>query len=182
MQRLVVSKSGHFTKVFGLPPIIGWLLAIAVFAAIFFLTRAWLRMYAVDQTLLQADRWNKDGVLMQGTKYTCVPASLVMLLKEQGISTDTYEMTERSGTNTEGTECGNIPKIGEHYGFKVTQKKLNYDNFMSTNLPAIVTFTWHDMFHAAYARVDKEKGYIVVKDPSVGLSTLDKKNWRKYFG
>jgi hypothetical protein len=182
MQKLIISKNGQVRKVFGLPPVLGCLLVIIVFAGVFALTRGYLRILAVDQVLLQGENWNKDGVLMQGNKYTCVPASVVMLLKDEKVTTDTLEITELGGTNTEGTECGDIPKIGEHFGFNVRQERLGFDKFMETGLPAIISFKWQGTLHAVYAKPDRQNGWIVVKDPSVGLSTIDKKNMKEYFG
>jgi len=182
MQRLVVDKKGRFKKVFGLPAWVALLLALIVFGLFFGLTRGWLRFSAVNQVLLQNEQWNSDGVLMQGTRFTCVPASLVMLLRDQGIYTTTLDVMEIAGTNTEGTDCSQIPKVADAFGFRVRQERLGFDALMSTDLPAIATFTYEGEFHAVYARPDRRHGWLVVKDPSVGLSTIDKNNMSEYFG
>ena len=182
MQRLVLDKKGRLKRVAVTPAIVVLILMAVIFAGVFFLTRKSLRFYAINKVLFQQDQWNKDGVLMQETRFTCVPASLVMLLKDKGITTDTFDITQLAGTNTEGTDCSVIPSIGEHFGFHVREETIGYDAIMAENLPSILTFTWQNMFHAVYAKPDKEHGWLEVKDPSVGLSTIDKKNWKEYFG
>jgi hypothetical protein len=182
MQRLVFDKHGRVRKVFGLPPFFGFLLVVAVFAGIFAVTRYWLRFYAVNVVLLQDENWNDDGVLMQSNKFTCVPASVVMLLKEAGARTDTLAITEMCGTNTEGTNPDDIIAIGEHFGFDVRKENLDVGGLMDENLPAVVTFTWQDTLHAVYVKPDRRKGRLVVKDPSMGLLYVNGENAREYFG
>jgi hypothetical protein len=38
------------------------------------------------------------------------------------------------------------------------------------------------MTHAVYAKPDKAHGWLEVKDPSVGKSTIDKAHMKEYFG
>jgi ABC-type bacteriocin/lantibiotic exporter with double-glycine peptidase domain len=153
-----------------------------VFAGIFLLTRYWLRFYAVNTVLLQNENWNDDGVLMQSNRFTCVPASLVMLLKDSGASTTMLQITEMSGTNTEGTNPDDIIGIGSRFGFDVKKQMLDVDGLLNANLPAIVTFTWENSLHAVYVKPDQDEGWLVVKDPSMGLLHVNNQNALEYFG
>ena len=182
MQRLVFDKHGRARKILGLPPFLAFLLAVLVFAGILLLTRYWLRFYAVNTVLLQNENWNDDGVLMQSNRFTCVPASLVMLLKDSGIRTTMLEITEMSGTNTEGTDPDDIIGIGRHFGFDVRKQMLDVDGLMRADLPAIVTFTWENSLHAVYVKPDHRNGWLIVKDPSMGLLHVNNENALEYFG
>jgi predicted double-glycine peptidase len=182
MQKITFDKYGRIKKIFGLPAWANLLIFSVAFAGVYYATRTWLRVYAVNQVLIQDDKWSKDGVLMQTTRFTCVPASIVMLLKDQGIDSDTYEIVTLTKTNTEGTDPAEILAVGKHFGFSVITERMDFNRFMKRNLPAVVTFTWQNEFHAVYVRPDKEHNVLDVKDPSMGRLYFKEDQVKDYFG
>jgi hypothetical protein len=182
MENLSLDKRGRFKRSLKLHPLLVALIVLAVFVSVYFLSRESLRVWAFNRVMYQTDQWDKDGVLMQGTTFTCVPASVVMLLRDQGIFSSTLDVMGMCDTNTEGTDPASIPAIGENFGFTVTKRTLGFDDLMALNLPVVAMLTYRDMYHAVYVKPDQEKGWLDVKDPSMGRLYIAKNQAEEYFG
>ncbi len=159
-----------------------WCIALALFGLAWLSVDVWARAAAMNDLAQYTDRWNPDGTLQQETNYTCVPASIVMLLKDQGVQTTTYEVATIAGTDIRGTSGSGIIKAGEKYGFEVLNKRMDFDEFFAGNLPAIVIFRYSGIRHAAYIKAMPEFGLIEVKDPIQGLLHFYKDGAADYFG
>ncbi len=159
-----------------------WMIGVALFAAAWFGVAVWARASALNALSKHIDNWDDSGILEQETSYTCVPASIVMLLKDHGIDTTTYEIAVISGTDTRGTGGNGIIKTGEHFRFNVTHEHLAFDEFFERGLPAIVIFRYKGIRHAAYVSPMPDVGYIEVKDSIQGLLHFKKEGADDYFG
>jgi len=163
----------------------GWIPLVLV--ALFFVlvwvgTRLAVRGYVVWAIDRQGANWDSDGVLIQNTRFSCVPCSIVMLLKDQGVDAGAGEVAWISGTDTKGTSPEGIKTVGNYYGFIVEAKKMGFAELMEKNLPAVVEFTWEGTLHAVFVRPDRKNQYLVVKNPSRGLTFVYENGARQYFG
>jgi len=159
-----------------------WSIAAALFALAWLGVSVWARAAALRDLAQHTDHWNPDGILQQETNYTCVPASIVMLLKDHGVDTTTLEVATISGTDVRGTSGGGIVETGRHFGFNVSHEFLDFDEFLSRGRPAVVVFRYNGIRHAAYVWPILSLGLIEVKDPVQGLLHFQKDGASEYFG
>ncbi|HDS30527.1 MAG TPA: hypothetical protein ENN67_05720 [Firmicutes bacterium] len=165
-----------------LPQWLVWSIAICLFIASWIGVDIWARKTAMDDLAKHTDRWDEFGILQQETSYTCVPASIVMLLKSQGIDTTTYEVAKIAGTDIRGTGSSGIIRAGRHFGFSVNTRRMNFHEFYGAGLPAIIEFRHEGINHAAFVRPVSDVRMIEVTDPIQGLLYFKKKNADEYFG
>jgi predicted double-glycine peptidase len=145
-------------------------------------TRLGVRAWVVYRIWEQLDNWNQDGVLIQTTKFSCVPCSIVMLLKDEGIEASAARVAWIAGTDLKGTAPEGIKRAGKYYGFDVRETEMGFEELMEANLPAIVEF-WHEgILHAVYVRPDPRNGRLVIKNPSVGLVYTQRSDVQRHFG
>ena len=126
--------------------------------------------------------WDADGILMQNTKWSCVPCSIVMILDDEGIESTTAEIAWISGTDLTGTASEGIIMAGNYYGFDVIETKMGFDELMDADTPAIVFFPWENYLHAVYVRPDRENNWLEVKNPAMGLYYTNKELVMNHFG
>ncbi len=163
----------------------GWipLLLVALFFVLVWVgTRLAVRGYVVWTIDRQGANWDSDGVLVQNTRFSCVPCSIVMLLKDRGVDAGAGEVAWISGTDTKGTSPEGIKTVGNYYGFIVDEKKMGFAELMEKNLPAVVEYTWEGTLHAVYVRPDRKNQYLVVKNPARGLTYVYENGAGQYFG
>jgi len=158
-----------------------FLIVIALLLVAFWGTDYYTYKLALDDLRYTPDLISKDGVIMQMTDYACAPASLAMLMREQGIVVTTYDMAKSAYTGIFGTWSRAIPIVGREYGFKVTEKWMDYNEIIDTNLPMIIIERDGSSVHAVYAVPDLASRILHVKDPSVGYSIFDERNFYMYF-
>jgi len=158
-----------------------WLFAAVLFCIAWYLVSVCARAAALAELKKHTDHWDDSGILNQETSYTCVPASMTMLMKDQGIDTTTYDMAVATGTDIRGTDGGGIVRGGREYGFEVEHIKLGFDEFMERDLPGIVIFSYKKIRHAAYILPMRDVGYIQVKDSIQGLLHFEKDGANDYF-
>jgi hypothetical protein len=136
---------------------------------------------AIHDLSLTPDVTNSDGVIMQTTDYACAPASLAMLMNDKGFHVTTLDMAKAAHTGIFGTWARGIPAVGRKYGFKVTEKMMNFEEIIDTNLPMIIWERDKGSVHAVYAVPNLSTRVLYVKDPSVGYSILDQSAFYNYF-
>lgn len=159
-----------------------WTIALVLFCLAWLAVMQYARWLAIRDLALTGDSWSDDGVLIQTTNYTCVPAALVMLLKDFGINVSTKDIAKEAGTDIFGTSAAGIFRVGKKYGFKVIRQKMDFSRFADTRLPGIILFRSKGIKHAAYLKYNKEFGVLEVKDPVDGLLKLNEQDAIKHFG
>ena len=158
-----------------------WVIAAALFGIAWLGVAIWARQAALKDLAGRQDSWTADGILEQTTNYTCVPSAIVMLLKDQGISTTTYEVAVLAGTDIRGTDGHGIIKAGEHFGFLVERKLMTSEEFLRASRPGIVAFRRTGTRHAAYVK-PADPGLIEMKDSVDGLMLFDAQTANEWFG
>jgi ABC-type bacteriocin/lantibiotic exporter with double-glycine peptidase domain len=159
-----------------------WLIGIVLFWIAWTGVAIWARQAALEQLKGMKDNWVADGTLQQGTNFTCVPTSIVMLLKDENINTTTYDVAVVSDTDIRGTDGSGIVKAAEYFGFHTKKSKLTFEQFMDSNLPGILIFRRHGTRHAAYILPNVDPNMIQVKDPVDGLLFFSKAEAEDWFG
>lgn len=165
-----------------IPSWVPLLLVGLFFAVILGGTRLGVRVYVICRIWEQLENWDKDEILIQSTKFSCVPCSIVMLLKDEGIEASAARVAWIAGTDLKGTTPGGIKRVGRYYGFEVRETEMGFDELMEANLPAIVEFRHEGILHAVYVRPDPENGRLIVKNPSVGLVYTQRSDVGRHFG
>ncbi|HEX9745455.1 MAG TPA: cysteine peptidase family C39 domain-containing protein [bacterium] len=160
------------------PIIILAIFGLLIYGGARFGIRAWAVYHIWDKPM----NWDDDGVLIQATKYACVPTCIVMFLKDQGIETTVAEIAWISSTDNTGTSSEGIQTAANYYGFSVSKKHMNYEELMDENLPALVFFTWEDFLHAVYVIPNPEDGTLVIKNPAMGYHVINEELVMNYFG
>jgi predicted double-glycine peptidase len=158
-----------------------WLIALVLLFAGFWTTDLYFHYMAMKDLKLTPEVIDKDGVIIQQTNYACAPASLAMLMKDQGIKVSVYEMAKAAYTGIFGTWSRSIPIAGRKYGFKVEVRYMDFEQIIDTNLPMIIEEKEYKQVHVVYAVPDLASRVLHVKDPSEGFSLLDKNTFYEYF-
>jgi len=158
-----------------------WSFAAVLFCLAWYIVAIWARHAALAELSKYTDTWDDAGILEQETNYTCVPASMVMLLKDQGIDTTTYDAAVATGTDIRGTGGSGIIRAGKQFGFTVEHVHIGFYEFKDRGLPGIVIFRSKGIRHAAYVLPLTDVGYIQVKDPVQGLLHFGKGGADEYF-
>jgi hypothetical protein len=159
-----------------------WLIGVIVFASGWYGVGRWARWVALNDLASNQDHWSADGVLEQDTDYTCVPASIVMLLKDKGIDTTTYDVAVVAGTDIFGTDGSGIIEAARHFGLHARREMMTFDDFMSAGLPGILEFRYKGTKHAAYILPVPQLDMMQMKDPVDGLLYFDKPTAAEHFG
>lgn len=163
------------------PQWIAWSVAVFLFAGAWMGVGAVARSSAMRDLRLHQDQWTEDGILVQPTDYSCVPAAIVMLLTEQGFKPSLLEIAEITGTDLRGTNPWGISKAGNFYGFDVIHKRMTFEEFMASGSPAIAVFRYKGIRHAAYISQIREYNILRVKDPVQGLLHFEEDGANEYF-
>jgi len=146
------------------------------------ITRYGVRGFAAYNIYISGEERDGDSVLLQKTRYSCVPCSLAMLLEDNNIDTSPAEIAWMSGTDLYGTNPEGIVAVGNAYGFDVEETEMNFDELMDADKPAILYFTWSGSLHAVYVKPDRRNDYLIVKNPAMGLTRVYKNGVWDYFG
>ncbi|MFH1676659.1 MAG: cysteine peptidase family C39 domain-containing protein, partial [bacterium] len=171
---LIDNKLKSFRVAGNIPQWLVWIIAVCLFGIVWTAVGMWARSTALRDLKLTPDRWDENGVLMQETNYTCVPVSIVMLLREYGVETNTYDVALVAGTDIFGTSGAGIIRAGRHFGFDVTDKKMTFMEFTENGESGIIQFRSNKIKHAAFIKPVSGSQMIEVKDPSQGLLFFDK--------
>jgi len=153
-----------------------------IFLVIVGITRYGVRGFAAYNIYARGEERDRENVLLQKTRYSCVPCSLVMLLEDQNIDVSAAEIAWISGTDLYGTNPEGIVAVGNAYGFDVVEAEMNFDELMDANKPAILYFNWSGNLHAVYVKPDRRNNYLIVKNPAMGLTRVYKNGVWEYFG
>ena len=180
--RLLDNNLKSFQVVGKLPQWAYWVVGGILFYAAWTGVGIWARWSALNQLRDSKDSWTSDGILEQATDFTCVPSSIVMLLRDEGINTTTYEVAIVADTDIRGTDGSGIVKAAGHFGFHTRKSKLTFDQFMSSNLPGILIFRRHGTKHAAYILPSVDPGLMMAKDPVDGILYFSKDDANEWFG
>jgi len=159
-----------------------WLIAVALFTLAWTGVGIWSRHTALTDLAKHTDSWEEGGVLFQPTDYSCVPASVAMLLRDFGIDITLLESATYCGTDTFGTSGSGIKRTGRRFGFDVTRVKMEFDEFLQDGRPGIILFRKGGTPHAAYIKPLVDEGLIEMKDPVQGLLWFEKLYADEYFG
>jgi hypothetical protein len=178
---LVTRRYSSFKIAGKLPQWAYWIIALAVFAVGWFGVGLWARHIAIRDLSASNDVWSPDGVLVEETDYTCVPASIVMLLKDYGYVTTTYKVALTAGTDIFGTSGSGIIKVAHEYGFSVKRTKMGFDEFLAQYSPGIIEFRVKGGKHAAYIMPITGSDQMKMMDPVDGLMFLSKSDAESHF-
>ncbi|HEX9744690.1 MAG TPA: cysteine peptidase family C39 domain-containing protein [bacterium] len=159
-----------------------WVIAAVFFAIAWTGVNMWARAFAMDQLSRLPDNWISEDILIQDTNYSCVPASMVMLLKSRGINTSTYEVARVSGTSFFGTGADGIIRGGRYFGFRVEKKKLGFEDVIAMDDELLVIFRYEGILHAAAVEPHRDFNTVYVRDSVEGLLVYDKEQAEDYFG
>lgn len=157
------------------------IVAVILLLGAFWGTDFYTYRMAIHDLSLTPDVINSDGVIMQTTDYACAPASLAMLMRDKGFNVTTLDMAKAAYTGIFGTWARGIPVVGRKYGFKVTEKMMDFNEIIDMNLPMIIWEREKGTVHAVYAVPNLSLRVLNVKDPSVGFSILDETAFYQYF-
>ena len=166
--KLIDNSLPSFRVTGKLPQWAYWSIAAVFFALSWFGVNGWARAYALHDLSNRVDEWSDEGVLIQETNYTCVPSSLVMLLKNREINITTLDATRVAGTSFFGTDGSGIIKAGKHYGFDVHNRKIGAEELLSLNEEVIVIFRYKGIMHAAAVAPIADMGMFDVRDSVEG--------------
>ncbi len=180
--KLIDNSLKSFRVAGRLPQWMVWGIAVALFFVAWSGVGIWARWSAMRELSAHTDKWSEDGVLEQETSYSCVPVSIVMLLRVAGISSTTFEVAKIAGTDIHGTAAGGIIRAGRHFGFDVERRIIGFDEFIEEGKPAIVEFRYRGIRHAALVTPVPDVGAIDVKDPVQGHLMFWKEGADDYFG
>jgi hypothetical protein len=160
-----------------------WVVAAVLFGIVWQCVGLWARWAALNDLKDRVDIWNQDGTLQQQTNYTCVPSAIVMLLKDYGIDTTTYDIAVISDTDIRGTSGSGIIATAKHFGFVPPYREiLTFDEFVAKQTPALIIFRRHGVRHAAYLKLTPDPLIIEVKDSVDGLLMFDISMANDWFG
>lgn len=154
-----------------------WVLAPVLLAIIFWGTDYYFHLMALRDLKDKTDVIDINGVIIQTNEYACAPASLTMLMRDNGIDATQYDMAKAAYTGILGTWSRSIAVAGREYGFDVEVARLDFDQIIDKNLPMII----EEDEHVVYAVPDLAGRFLHVKDPSMGFALLDKVSFYEYF-
>jgi hypothetical protein len=180
--KIVNNKLKSFQIVGVLPQWAYWLIGGFLFWIAWTGVAIWARQSALNQLKDMRDNWVEDGTLQQSTDFSCVPTSIVMLLKDENINTTVYDVALVSDTDVRGTDGAGIVKAAEYFGFHTKKSRLTFEQFMGSNLPGILIFRRHGDKHAAYILPNVDPNTLEVKDPVDGLLYFTKAEAEDWFG
>ncbi len=132
--------------------------------------------------------FDRYGVCMQNTGYTCGPAAAVTALREFDISAEEGELAVFAhSTSSAGTPpellCGAIEKLYRHKDIRCQFRSFSAAKDLKGNLPAIAIVKFGFLVDHFVTVLRVTDTYITVADPATGLRIMDvddfEAEWRK---
>ncbi len=164
-----------------------------LFGSAVFLTAAWSMCDPLlGQPPVCVNRWDRNGVCRQSSKYTCTPAAAATLLRLNGISTEESEMADlcltRDGTTWQGLFRGLTLKTQGHRSrvkvieceWDELERQLHQPMIIAVGIdpsqPYPEAYTnkrwgWEPGVRHSVVLLGITNGRILVADPSVGLES-----------
>jgi hypothetical protein len=97
-------------------------------------------MFSLEDRLpeLLAHQLSKDGVILQSTSSTCVPAAMANILSVLGKKTTEKELAELFGTTMDGTLPAQVVKGMRHLRIETRKRTVASDSIRSITAPALL--------------------------------------------
>ena len=126
-----------------------------------------------------------DGVTLQGTHYTCMPASLATILRQWGLEYTEGDVAYALRTSFQGTARLRVPGVvktlGKEHGLEAKIIDSTWEELRRLNVPAILETYSGDILHAS-ALLGLDAYGVVTGEPLIGrleMSTSEyAKRWR----
>lgn len=171
-----------------------WLLLTTWLLLVMAGVERYLHWYTLNAIIPAYTEVDAHGIVHQSTDFTCVPAALTTLLRQQGIKAEQREVTQRLGTTVFGTWPEMIPRAGRHYGFQVTRERLDFAALCAAEDPLLLHNRYAEGLHVNYippGRLTPQFAavlfpghpgpFLPVMDPVDGLVLLDQQGFAEYF-
>ncbi|MBM4169234.1 MAG: hypothetical protein FJ215_08775 [Ignavibacteria bacterium] len=113
-----------------------------------------------------------EGVVLQDKRNNCGPAALKMVFDHYGISMTLAEIEKNVELTAKGSSMLALKEMAELHGLKAEGWRYTLEDFLKTQLPAIV-FVHSD--HFVVVDSITEGGEIFMRDPAVGRVKVDAK-------
>lgn len=125
------------------------------------------RLCPVEDRLpeLRAQQLSKDGVILQSTASTCVPAAMANILAVLGRKTTEQELAELFGTTMDGTLPAQVVKGMRYWRIETRKRTVANDSIQSIAAPALL-FMVGDTHVVAYMGMTNQLAEIW--DPGLG--------------
>lgn len=164
-----------FTRI--LTGVFAVVLAYFVFAEPLHLAMAGAEIRALDGEA-------REGVTIQSTHFTCVPAALATVLRHWGIRATEGELAYALRTAFQGTHVARVPQVvrevGAPKGLRAQVVSMTLGELRSLTQPAILLGYSGSVRHAvAFLRLEGDE--ILVGDPLTGLKRLRLQQWEREF-
>ncbi len=144
------------------------LLLLCGTAGTLLLTQTWGRFVALRALGTGTAR---DGVVLQSTGFSCLPASAATCLTVLGLPATELEMAEEAGATRYGTGMGRILEPLNRRlagtGWKATAGRKGWESLPRDGSPAILAVDWHGIPHAI-AFLGFEEDRAVIGEPLEG--------------
>lgn len=171
-----------------------WTMATCWLLLVMFGVERYLHWYTITQVVPSYTEVDEFGIVHQSTDFTCVPAAFTTLLRQQGVEAEQREVTDLLGTTVFGTWPIMIPRVGKHYGYRVTHERLTFEELAASEEPMLLHNHFTEGFHVSYIPPGRMSPKLAgtlfpnhpgpllpVMDPIDGLVLLDKKGFGAYF-
>lgn len=148
------------------------ILLLLLVAAIYFVKAGWW-MVSPGVPMLSATRIDEDGLCRQSTGYTCVAASMVTMLRANGIDADEHEMAELAYTQVNGGATDSralwaLDKKLEGTPWRADYQRLDQAGIIEVNKPCMVQLDWGFFVSHMVPLLSATPERVVIGDPLSG--------------
>lgn len=126
----------------------------------------------VDYSTLE-NRW-EDGICLQTSSYTCVPACTATLIRMQGGKVTERELARAAGTTQTGTETWYMARALKQWGYEPRYHHLR--SIKNAPVPSIIGVNLGDIGHVVVL-LAKDKNGVTIGEPLRGRRTY---NWHAF--
>ena len=172
-----------------------WPLVFLFLCLVLYAMERYLHWWTLTEVLPEITEVDSFGVVHQSTDYTCVPAAMTTLLRQQGVDADQRKVADLLGTTIFGTYPWCIPPAGEAFGFTVRAERLTFRDLASSPDPILIYNKFKGSLHVTYVPpgrlsdklasvifADAPGPFLPVMDPVDGLVIMDHTGYERYFG
>lgn len=121
-----------------------------------------------------------DGVTLQGTHYTCMPASLATVLRQWGLEYTEGEVAYALRTSFQGTDRLRVPGVvktlGKECGLEAKIIDTNWEELRRLNVPAILETYSGNILHAS-ALLGLDATGVVAGEPLKGRVEMSRSEY-----